>query len=325
MATPRVFISSTCYDLTTIRENLEKFIESLGYMPIRSERGSIYFDTSKDVMDSCIDEITNCQMLVSIIGGRFGSEYKDTGKSITNMEVYKAREIKVPIFTLVDNKVLQQYEVWKINKGAKINYPNVQSPKIFEFIEEVKNSSVNNALQPFDSFEGIRSYLLQQWSGMMYNLLKSESQAKRVDETLSTLKQMNEKIEIITKQILEDTSKEKVSLVELKIKVIELISKTIKDDDTIQWINDLSEITPKSILLNETFEKFLYDKKLRLTIEKESYKIKYGTAFGESTMEGMMTYFNEAKKIYSDMHEQILKLLKEYKISKEDYLSGLNK
>jgi len=325
MATPRVFISSTCYDLTTIRENLEKFIESLGYMPIRSERGSIYFDTSKDVMDSCIDEITNCQMLVSIIGGRFGSEYKDTGKSITNMEVYKAREIKVPIFTLVDNKVLQQYEVWKINKGAKINYPNVQSSKIFEFIEEVKNSSVNNALQPFDSFEGIRSYLLQQWSGMMYNLLTSESQAKRVDETLSTLKQMNEKIEIITKQILEDTSKEKVSLVELKIKVIELISKTIKDDDTIQWINDLSEITPKSILLNETFEKFLYDEKLRLTIEKESYKIKYGTAFGECTIEGMMVYFNEAKKIYSDMHEQILKLLKEYKISKKDYLSELNK
>ena len=37
MAVPRVFVSSTCYDLKYIRENLKYFIRSLGYEPVLSE------------------------------------------------------------------------------------------------------------------------------------------------------------------------------------------------------------------------------------------------------------------------------------------------
>ena len=44
MAIPRVFISSTCYDLKYIRENLRFFIKTIGYDPILSEEGGIFYD-----------------------------------------------------------------------------------------------------------------------------------------------------------------------------------------------------------------------------------------------------------------------------------------
>ena len=41
MAKPRVFISSTFYDLRQIRIELDKFLESMGYEPVRNEEGDI--------------------------------------------------------------------------------------------------------------------------------------------------------------------------------------------------------------------------------------------------------------------------------------------
>lgn len=37
MAVPRVFVSSTWYDLKYIRENLKYFIRGLGYEPVLAE------------------------------------------------------------------------------------------------------------------------------------------------------------------------------------------------------------------------------------------------------------------------------------------------
>ena len=48
MAIPRVFVSSTCYDLKYIRENLKYFIRTLGYEPVLSEEGSVYYDPQRD-------------------------------------------------------------------------------------------------------------------------------------------------------------------------------------------------------------------------------------------------------------------------------------
>ncbi|MBW2570128.1 MAG: DUF4062 domain-containing protein [Deltaproteobacteria bacterium] len=43
MAKPRIFVSSTYYDLKHIRAPLEIFIESLGYESILSEKGDIAY------------------------------------------------------------------------------------------------------------------------------------------------------------------------------------------------------------------------------------------------------------------------------------------
>jgi hypothetical protein len=52
MAIPRVFISSTWYDLKYIRENLRYFVKTLGYEPVLSEEGSVFYDPSLHTHDA---------------------------------------------------------------------------------------------------------------------------------------------------------------------------------------------------------------------------------------------------------------------------------
>ena len=41
MARPRVFVSSTYYDLKYVRADLQRFIENFGYDPVLNEKGHI--------------------------------------------------------------------------------------------------------------------------------------------------------------------------------------------------------------------------------------------------------------------------------------------
>jgi hypothetical protein len=43
MARPRVFISSTFYDLKQVRSELERFVKEMGYEPVLNERGHIAY------------------------------------------------------------------------------------------------------------------------------------------------------------------------------------------------------------------------------------------------------------------------------------------
>ena len=49
MAAPRIFISSTCYDLQEIRFQLRRFIQDIGYEPVMSEFGDIFYDLGDHV------------------------------------------------------------------------------------------------------------------------------------------------------------------------------------------------------------------------------------------------------------------------------------
>ena len=86
MAVPRVFVSSTCYDLKYIRENIRYFINNMGFESILSEDGDVFYAPEQHTHDACLSEVQNCQMFVLIIGGRYGGNYKQEDKSITNKE-----------------------------------------------------------------------------------------------------------------------------------------------------------------------------------------------------------------------------------------------
>lgn len=53
MAKPRVFISSTFYDLRLVRLELDKFLESIGYEPIRNEEGDIAYGSNESLQNYC--------------------------------------------------------------------------------------------------------------------------------------------------------------------------------------------------------------------------------------------------------------------------------
>ena len=87
MAKPRIFISSTFYDLRQIRSDIDLFIEGLGYEPIRNEEGDIPYGKEDALEEYCYKEIKSVDILISIIGGRFGSESKRENSSISQTEL----------------------------------------------------------------------------------------------------------------------------------------------------------------------------------------------------------------------------------------------
>lgn len=49
MAIPKVFISSTYYDLKQERDNIARFIKDLGYEPIMHERAGVTYTQNEPV------------------------------------------------------------------------------------------------------------------------------------------------------------------------------------------------------------------------------------------------------------------------------------
>ncbi|TGM74342.1 DUF4062 domain-containing protein [Leptospira bouyouniensis] len=228
MAIPKVFISSTYYDLKYIRENLKYFVSNLGYEPILNEEGSIFYNPEMHTHDSCLYEVPNSQLFVLIIGGRSGGNFKDTDQSITNQEYKTAVEHNIPVFALIEESVYSEHHVYKKNQHndlidqSKIVYPSTDSTKIFDFIDEVRLNSINNAIFPFKNFGDIQKYLQQQWAGMMFSFLTSKNQNEKVNDMVQHILKLNERIEFLSSQIIKSvgTSESKI-IIRLHNKMLE--------------------------------------------------------------------------------------------------------
>ncbi len=322
MAIPRVFISSTCYDLKYIRENLKYFIKTLGYEPVLSEEGAVYYDPQRDTQDSCLAELPSCQLFVLIIGGRFGETYKDTGTSITNTEYREAVKLKIPVFALVDSSAHSDYSVYQTNKAnpdideAKIIYPAVDSTKIFDFIEEVRTNSVNNALNPFSDFSDIESYLRQQWAGMMFSFLTRQNEDMRVADTLSALTQMSGKIEFLSNQILKS-----VGTAEAKL-MSELYDLMVGSrlPGNIRFL-DLKP-TPKDILRNKNLTDCLASLDIEVKfITSSDFGIRKRVEDEQFKYEINRIYYDSLANEYHKLRKEMMKVLTKHKISLENFLS----
>jgi LPS O-antigen subunit length determinant protein (WzzB/FepE family) len=223
MASLKVFVSSTCYDLGMIRSHLRNFISSFGYDPIMSDYSDVLYDPRHHTHTSCIQEVSNCDILVLIIGKRFGGSAipkaldevdvekvrtlsrsskifePDNKLSITQLEVIKALELGIPIFTFVDSKVYHDHFVYEKNKDAailkSITFPSIEKKDtavyIFEFINFINHLTDNNSLQEFSRTEDIETHLRKQWSGLLQRLLAEQK----------SLVSEERKLEYISKQI----------------------------------------------------------------------------------------------------------------------------
>ncbi|MBC9007460.1 DUF4062 domain-containing protein, partial [Acetobacter tropicalis] len=152
MAKPRVFVSSTYYDLKFLRSSLDVFINSLGFETVLSEKGDIPYSPFIPLDESCYDEALSCDIFVLIIGGRYGSKTSDTKenqiyesyKSITKKEFETANSKGIPCFILIENGVYSEFQTYRKNKELKINYAHVDSINVFKFIDEIFQLKKNN-------------------------------------------------------------------------------------------------------------------------------------------------------------------------------------
>jgi hypothetical protein len=201
MAIPRVFISSTCYDLLEIRDSLFSFITSFGFDVVLSEKGDIFYHPDLHTHGSCIKEIGNCQILVLIVGGRFGGNYiVDTTKSIVNAEYLAAKELDIPVFSFIKQEVLDDHRLYQKNKNEKnsivsqIVFPSIENNlyanNIFEFINDIKCAKVNNGFFGFQYAKDIQRLLRKQWAGMFFEYLIDRKMRKQSEITFASLSQL---------------------------------------------------------------------------------------------------------------------------------------
>lgn len=180
MAKPRVFISSTFYDLKQVRADLDFFIEQLGYEPVRNEEGDIPYGSDEALEEYCYKEIKGIDIFVCIIGGRFGSESKRSKSSITHMELKTAVSEGKQVYSFIDANVLSEFETYLMNKGADMKYRYVDDKRIYEFIEEIKLLKTNNIIKGFETASDIVKFLKEQMAGLFQRFLDEQTRVKEV-------------------------------------------------------------------------------------------------------------------------------------------------
>lgn len=220
MAKPRIFVSSTYYDLKHIRNTLEAFIDSFGYEAVLFESGDIPFHHDQSLDESCYAEIKNCHMLVLIIGGRYGSATSDSERpigseleaayeyfnSITKKEYESARKRDIPIYIFVEKNVLAEYQTYKDNLGNEsVKYAHVDNVNVYRLLDNILGQRRNNFVREFEKFGDISSWLRDQWAGLFADFLsqkKTETSLKDMSSQITQLRSVSKVLKEYTESMM---------------------------------------------------------------------------------------------------------------------------
>ncbi len=234
MSCPRIFVSSTYYDLKHVREIIREFIEDLGYEPVLSEFSDIFYQLGDTVQNSCLREISSCDIFVLIVGKRYGSCFPGDSLSITHREYIEAHNQSIPIYSFVDLDVLHDYEFHNKNTDSdECKYRVVEDIDIFHLIEDIQKASTNNALISFSSIADILHHLRKQWASLFKSYLQGEQLKSRAQKPKvkihENIDEFKEKLKIFG---VTEVTQEAVNRVNSLIELIKLSGGSVEDRGT---------------------------------------------------------------------------------------------
>lgn len=341
---PRIFVSSTFYDLKYVREDLSNFIKAHDFEPIMFENGDIGYTPGQALDGACYETMHSADMVLLIIGGNYGSpvegEVKDEFKeyiSITRNEFKNAVNEGIPIYVFIDSKVYVEYEIYEANyeeieRGEiKINFKNVKNINVFRFIKEIKNLG-NLPITEFDKIIQIKDFLSKQWSDMFKKYLailkdnKNDENIKSTVEDMNLLvRKMNLMLESMGKKILTENNSDEYDKVVASQRVIQMCNE-INEGFTIQYDEERDGTKKKIIeklldVLKEALSKNIF-KKLRYGEENEIREV---VDFFEQRgiivlmiRHGFEEYAEEFNDLYSKQKEEMIQ-----ELSKDVYTKQL--
>ena len=179
----RIFISSTTYDFGPIRKDLEEFISAMGYEPVLNDSPKIALPEKLDKIEGCRWLVRTSDVFVLIIGGRYGSVDKDTGKSITWIEFDTAISAKIPVYIFVDKEIFSKTGTFdklqdmvdsgdlEEKKVKEILGGKVEDLEVFKFIKHIDTEKKGRWIHSFQNVSEIMDCLKENWSQDFKNLL----------------------------------------------------------------------------------------------------------------------------------------------------------
>ena len=294
----KIFISSTCYDLSQIRADLYDFISGMGHQPIMSEYTSFPIDPDNSTIENCVQNVATADILILILGNRYGYII-DSGKSITNTEYLYAKQNGIPIYIFIYKPLINILPIWKVNKGADFS-STVDSPKVFEFVDELRNDNKSWCFD-FEKAQDILPTLKIQFSHLFKQSLDLRKKY-RVSDQPEFYKQLSPvAINIVLKkemmyetlffmQVLKDEIEKHEDLkLDLEYKILTNCSREI---------NDLHELS-KWMTVN--FETIQHLTQSLDNLFNNAYKVFYGEPGIPSDIKGLYYVACGMAKIYKEM------------------------
>ena len=259
---PRIFVSSTFYDLKYIREDLSNFIKAHDFEPILFEDGDIGYTPGKPLDKSCYDTMRSSDMVILVIGGLYGSPATDEEQSpfqeymsVTRNEFRTAVNEGIPVFVFIDTKVYSEYAVYELNmkaieeRNSMIKFSATKDINIFRFIREIKNIG-NISITEFSKLTQIKDFLSKQWSDMFkkyLEILKEDRSNHEIKSAVSEMnvlvQKMNLMLDSVGKKILDADDSGEYESVLNKQNIIEASEKIVRGFDLceISWIDSEEE------------------------------------------------------------------------------------
>lgn len=241
---PRIFVSSTFYDLKYVREDISAFIRKYDFEPIMFEDGDIGYTPGHPLDTSCYETMRSADMVVLIVGGNYGSpaegEKKDEFKeymSVTRNEFKRAIDEGVPVYAFIDSKVYVEYGIYEenvedIEKGKiKISFRNTKDINVFRFIKEIKKIG-NIPMTEFSKIIQIKDFLSKQWSDMFkkyLSYLRNDKKDKEIKDSVDNMNLLVQKMDLMLdsmgKKILTEKDEDEYDKVILSQRLMEICNK----------------------------------------------------------------------------------------------------
>lgn len=273
MSKPRVFVSSTYYDLKYVRERIENFIHAYCMEPILFESDDVFFHPNSSLDESCYNEIKHCHMMLLVVGGRYGSmaseqkeKYEEKYVSITQREYETARQKNIPVMVFVEQNVYAEYKTYLANtdnNADKLKYAFVDDIRVFKFISKLDQG----AIKVFGKVDDIEHYFSHQISGMLLDYLtalqsnKTENDIKSAVSQLEGMtKTMQRAVNQIAEKVLEDDKGKYEALLQAqKQSQIDLFLQLFKQ--SVDWGNayEIGVSEDKINTISSIFESLLFN------------------------------------------------------------------
>ena len=198
---PRIFISSTFYDLKYIREDISNFVRAHDFEPIMFEDGDIGYTPGKPLDESCYESMRNYGSPAS---GEKADDFNEY-LSVTRREFSTAANEGIPIYSFVESAVYNEYGVYDSNvkkieeKQIDLTFKATKNINVFRFIKEIYSLGKISVTE-FRKSSEIKEFLSKQWSDMFKNylkLLKEKSDTKQIYETMDNLQSIIRRMDVM--------------------------------------------------------------------------------------------------------------------------------